>query len=113
MTHELLMEKINSLPPEKISEVVDFVEFLAQRQEAEQNGEDVADVRRRQANADPSQRRTLDDLRRANGRSETVRPQRTFAERARSFREWAAKHGDLPTLPEEAFGRSSFYGERG
>lgn len=33
-----LVEKIYRLPPEKISEVVDFVEFLAQRQRLQQLG---------------------------------------------------------------------------
>ena len=33
LTKQTLIEKIHSLPPEKISEVVDFVDFLAERQE--------------------------------------------------------------------------------
>ncbi len=66
-TEQSLMEKIHALPPEKVSEVADFVEFLAQRQEQAQDAEDVAEVRRRQAGADPSQRRSLDDLRQAWG----------------------------------------------
>jgi len=33
LTEQTLIEKIHSLPPEKISEVVDFVDFLAERQE--------------------------------------------------------------------------------
>lgn len=67
-SEQSLIEKIHRLPPEKISEVLDFVEFLTQRQEAEEEADDVAEVRRRQANADPSERRTLDDLRQAWGR---------------------------------------------
>jgi len=65
LTKQTLIEKIHSLPPEKISEVVDFVDFLAERQEQAQDAEDVAEVRQRQADANPSERRTLDDLRQA------------------------------------------------
>jgi hypothetical protein len=38
---------------------------------------------------------------------------RTSEERKRAFRAWAESHRGLPTLPEEAFKRASFYGERG
>ena len=62
-----LIDTLHRLPPEKVSVVADFAEFLAQRQEAAQDAEDVAEVRQRQASADPSQRRTLDDLRQAWG----------------------------------------------
>ena len=65
-----LIEKIHRLPPDKVDEVVDFVEFLSQRQdilqqEATQDAQDLAEVRRRQANSDPAERRTLNDLRQA------------------------------------------------
>ncbi len=65
-----LIEKIHRLPPDKVDEVVDFVEFLSQRQdilqqEAAQDAQDLAEVRRRQANSDPAERRTLNDLRQA------------------------------------------------
>lgn len=68
ISDQILIEKIHQLPPEKVAEVLDFVEFLAQKQEAlrqeeAQDAEDGAEVRRRQANSDPSQRRTLNDLR--------------------------------------------------
>ena len=33
LIEQSLIEKIHSLPPEKISEVVDFVDFLAKRHE--------------------------------------------------------------------------------
>jgi hypothetical protein len=33
MREEMLLEKIKSLPPERIAEVEDFVDFLAQRDE--------------------------------------------------------------------------------
>lgn len=33
MIHEELIEKINNLPPERIAEVEDFVDFIAQRDE--------------------------------------------------------------------------------
>jgi hypothetical protein len=33
MTHEELIEKIRSLPPERIAEVEDFIDFIAQRDE--------------------------------------------------------------------------------
>ena len=65
ISDQMLIEKIHTLPPEKVSEVFDFVEFLAQRQEQAQDQEDAAEAQRRMANADPSQRRTLDDLRQA------------------------------------------------
>ena len=32
-TKELLFEKIERLPPQKIAEVIDFIDFLAQREE--------------------------------------------------------------------------------
>ena len=67
LTEQSLIEKIHQLPPEKVNEVMDFVEFLAERHTKAQDAEDVAEVRSRQANADPSQRRTLDDLRQAWG----------------------------------------------
>ena len=66
-SEQSLIEKIHTLPPEKVSEVVDFVEFLAEREEKAQDAADVAEVRSRQAHADPAQRRTLDDLRQAWG----------------------------------------------
>jgi hypothetical protein len=33
MIHEELIEKISNLPPERIAEVEDFVDFIAQRDE--------------------------------------------------------------------------------
>ena len=33
MLHEELIEKIKSLPPERVAEVEDFVDFIAQRDE--------------------------------------------------------------------------------
>lgn len=33
ISDQTLIEKIHTLPPEKVAEVLDFVEFLAQRQE--------------------------------------------------------------------------------
>ncbi len=70
ISDQTIIEKIHTLPPEKVSEVLDFVEFLAQkqeelRQEEAQDAEDGAEVRRRQANSDPAERRTLHDLRQA------------------------------------------------
>ena len=70
ISDQTIIEKIHTLPPEKVSEVLDFVEFLAQKQEAlrqeeAENAEDGAEVRRRQANSDPAERRTLNDLRQA------------------------------------------------
>lgn len=35
ISDQTLIEKIHTLPPEKVSEVLDFVEFLAQRQQEE------------------------------------------------------------------------------
>ena len=46
LTEQTLIEKIQSLPPEKFSEVVDFVDFLAERQQKAQDAEDVAEVLR-------------------------------------------------------------------
>ena len=112
-SEQALIEMINRLPPERVSEVADFVEFLTEREEKAQDAADVAEVQRRQANIEPAQRRTLDHLRQANGQHSISRTQRTSAERAHSFREWANGHSDLPTLPQEAFHRSSFYEERG
>ena len=37
LTEQTLIEKIHSLPPEKVSEVVDFVDFLTARQEEVSN----------------------------------------------------------------------------
>ena len=54
-SEQSLIEKIHTLPPEKVSE------------EKAQDAADVAEVRSRQAHADPAQRRTLDDLRQAWG----------------------------------------------
>lgn len=70
LNDQTLIEKIHTLPPEKVSEVLDFVEFLTQKQEAlrleeTQDAEDGAEVRRRQANSNPTERRTLNDLRQA------------------------------------------------
>lgn len=67
LSEQSLIEKIHRLPPERVSEVEDFVEFLAEREEKAQDAADVAEVRSRQANAEPAQRRTLDDLRQAWG----------------------------------------------
>lgn len=82
-----LVEKIHRLPSEKASEVADFVEFLTERH-----------VKARHA---------------ANDRHTAPATKPTSAERARSFREWASGHRDLPTLPDQALQRESFYGERG
>ena len=65
LTEQTLIEKIQSLPPEKFSEVVDFVDFLAERQQKAQDAGDVAEVLRCQDSANPAERRTLDDLRQA------------------------------------------------
>lgn len=65
LTEQILIEKIHSLPPEKVSEVVDFVDFLTRRQEEAQDAEDVMEVQRRQVDANSAERRTLDDLRQA------------------------------------------------
>ena len=87
LTEQSLIEKIHQLPPEKVNEVMDFVEFLAQRH---------TNARHRD-----------------NNRYIAPATKPTSAERARSFRDWASGHRDLPTLPDEALQRESFYGERG
>ena len=40
--HQELIEKIRSLPPDKVAEVEDFVEFLRQREEERRLAQDVA-----------------------------------------------------------------------
>lgn len=36
---EIVSEKINALPPSKVAEVIDFIDFLAQREKSQQKAE--------------------------------------------------------------------------
>ena len=37
ISDQMLIEKIHTLPPEKVTEVLDFVEFLAQKQNEQED----------------------------------------------------------------------------
>ncbi len=44
IAEEILIQKINALPPEKIGEVIDFVDYLADRESKERKTERAAQI---------------------------------------------------------------------
>jgi hypothetical protein len=39
MSHELILNKMNTLPPQKLVEVIDFIDFLAERENSKERAQ--------------------------------------------------------------------------
>lgn len=116
LTEQTLIEKIHTLPPEKVSEVVDFVEFLAQRQEEASDRQLTKAATQLSAGAFAKVWDNPEDAVYENGALSTAAPEQlpfwaTATPQAwiRAFEEWVEGHPRRQPLPDSAFERAGFY----